>query len=209
MRRHLIIPLVCLSIISGHVHGQVLKVFDLALTQLPPVEYEALDSIALETSNFILLDTLVNMKGTDHYTIDWFVKQNGKYVSTQNLVEVTRDTSIYFLISYNETCTLFDSTHIQINTLALNTELFNQGGNIRIYPNPSVGKISINVQDLSGSIDICLFDLSGNKIFVRKVEIQNYNYTLDLDLYNIQSGIYIIEVASGNIRSYQKISLIK
>ena len=209
MRRLVIFQLICISIISGHVHGQVLKVFDLALSQLPPVEYKALDSIALESSNFILLDTLVNLKGTDHYNIDWFVKQNGKFVSTQNLVEVTRDTSIYFLISYNEACTFFDSTHIQINTLALNTELFNQGGNIRIYPNPSVGKISIYVQDLSGSIHISLFDLSGNKIFVRKAEIPSYNYTLNLDLYNIQSGIYIIEVAFGTMRNYQKISLIK
>ena len=209
MKTKVLISLLCFSILSSHAQWQELQTFNLSFTQLPPVEYDAPDSITLENGKSILLDTVVHLKGTESYAIDWFVKQDGNFIKTANLIEVNKDTSIYFQITSLSTCTVFDSTHIQLTKATAIKHRFNWDQNIKIYPNPSGGKISIHIVGLSGSIDLCLFDMRGNKILCREDEIPVKNYTIELDLYDYYSGIYIIKVVSKNIAYFQKISLLK
>ena len=209
MKTKVTILLLCLSILSSHAQWQELQIFNLSLMQLPPVEYEAPDSILLEFGNSVLLDTIVQLNGTESFAIDWFVKQSGNFIKISNLIEVNKDTSIYFQIASPSTCTVFDSTHIRYKKVTSIKHRFDWGQNIKIYPNPSGGKISINIVDITGSIDLCLFDLRGNKILCVEAEIQDNKQLIEMDLYNYRSGIYIIEISSENVRYHQKISLIK
>jgi len=209
MKTKVIILLLCLSILSSHAQWQELQIFNLSLMQLPPVEYEAPDSILLEFGNSVLLDTIVQLNGTESFAIDWFVKQSGNFIKISNLIEVNKDTSIYFQIASPSTCTVFDSTHIRYKKVTSIKHRFGWGQSIKIYPNPSGGKISINIVDIKGLFDLCLFDLRGNKILHIEAEIQDNKHLIEMDLYDYRSGIYIIEITSKNVRYYQKISLIK
>lgn len=210
MKTKVLIPLLYLSILSSLAQGQDLQIFNLSITQLPPLEYEATDSITLELANSVLLDTIVSLKGTESYTIDWFVKQNGNYIQTPNLIEVIKDTSIYYRIASHSTCTVFDSIHIQHKKSTSIKYKFDRSQNIRIYPNPTDGKISIHMVGNSGSIELCLYDLRGNRILSKEAEILNNNEnTLELNLSDYRSGIYILEVVSKDLRYHQKISLLK
>jgi hypothetical protein len=185
-----------------------LQVFTMSFSQAPPVFYDAVDSIADPEGNAILLDTLIKISGTDQYDIDWQVKQNGEFVSIQNHIQIDRDTLVYFLILYNTSCTYFDSVFIEHRNSTTNYERASLNNDIRIYPNPSSGKITLLIADANGSIDVSIIDLLGKQQMHKTIEAGNGNQTTELDLTRLTPGVYTLVLLMQNRRWHQLFTIL-
>ncbi len=77
----------------------------------------------------------------------------------------------------------------------------NRGANISIYPNPSNGKVWI--EGLKEEAEITIYDASGQKLLNRNIPAGK----VDLDLSNLQKGIYLVKLVSENKTYTQRIVL--
>lgn len=73
-------------------------------------------------------------------------------------------------------------------------------GAIKLYPNPNKGQFQIQFGDAQANADVLVYDLTGKKVFGKKVAD---NETIDLG--NVQKGIYMVSITSGNTTSNKKI----
>jgi len=74
---------------------------------------------------------------------------------------------------------------------------------IKIYPNPSTGLIYVNgLSEEMSEFEIFVYDLCGKVLYQSKNE-------KNLDLSELQNGIYYLTIISGNNKVNKKISLIK
>jgi hypothetical protein len=74
---------------------------------------------------------------------------------------------------------------------------------IRIYPNPSTGIITIEMDPGSGRYSIEVFSISGQTVFYG-----NYEYPLDkitLNLSDLSNGLYFVSIKSERLRVISKI----
>ena len=72
-------------------------------------------------------------------------------------------------------------------------------GGIKIYPNPSKGKFTMQIADrhlLKGSCNIEIYTVLGEKIYSYAEINQQKSYEINLS--NIPKGIYFIKIHNGN-----------
>ncbi|WP_284652456.1 T9SS type A sorting domain-containing protein [Flavobacterium terrisoli] len=72
-----------------------------------------------------------------------------------------------------------------------------------IYPNPSDGLVNISIKDLESNTTLTVFDISGKKVFSGIIE----NEESTINLGNLNSGLYIIELTSGDKSTHKKLIL--
>jgi len=73
---------------------------------------------------------------------------------------------------------------------------------VEVYPNPINNSINVRSTSMLQSIEI--FDLNG-KSFLKEININKEEHTINIDNYNITSGVYIVKVATNNGSVNQKI----
>ncbi|RKE92026.1 zinc-dependent metalloprotease [Ichthyenterobacterium magnum] len=97
-----------------------------------------------------------------------------------------------------------NSKDFQINqSLSLEDESFAE--NLSIYPNPNSGEFHINFITKSiDAVNVFIYDIRGRVIFMN-----TYSQTIEFDesikLNNIHSGLYLINITSGNSKVTKKI----
>ena len=81
--------------------------------------------------------------------------------------------------------------------------------NIQLFPNPTSDKINIMFpNEISENTDIFITDLLGHTVF-EKNDIKLENRTLELDLINLKSGTYLLNIKSPNTITSKRITIIK
>ncbi|NPD44149.1 MULTISPECIES: T9SS type A sorting domain-containing protein [unclassified Lentimicrobium] len=76
-------------------------------------------------------------------------------------------------------------------------------GSIELYPNPAQNLINIAYHAInSSSVSVDIFDLSGKLIMNQQFNNQADHSNLELDLYNLQNGSYIVRLTDGQ-KQYQ------
>lgn len=78
-----------------------------------------------------------------------------------------------------------------------NEELF------KVYPNPSNGQLTIQINQFTGLLKIIVVDSNGRVVFTEKVE--NFNNSKAIDLTDLQSGFYVVKVISDQFNYSKKI----
>ncbi len=73
-----------------------------------------------------------------------------------------------------------------------NTEVINNPGQIRLFPNPSTGNITVEKSDGLFTSTLTIYTVTGNKVFTREIITGISNIALDL-----KPGIYIYRIDSG------------
>lgn len=79
-----------------------------------------------------------------------------------------------------------------------------QASEILVLPNPADESFSIIFPELIGNASIVIYDVSGRKVFETEQMI-NESQKLDVNSYTWTSGVYFIQVQSGNRSYYQKL----
>ena len=78
---------------------------------------------------------------------------------------------------------------------------FKQNNNVNIFPNPSNGKFVINCANIPNSIEI--YDVNGKIIFTST----SNSFKNNVDISDLKSGIYFVNVEAGNDSYYKKMIL--
>lgn len=89
-------------------------------------------------------------------------------------------------------------------TLSVINSVVNQVNNIsRIYPNPNNGNFTIELGQVSGPVDVTLYDLSGRVVYATKenAALIHVNYN------QLTNGMYVVEVKEGNNISRSRITV--
>ena len=74
---------------------------------------------------------------------------------------------------------------------------------VRIYPNPANNEVNVRVGGLDGKINIQIVDINGRVIFEQNEE--KFNIEKSINIANIQSGIYILNLKADNLNYSQKL----
>ena len=80
--------------------------------------------------------------------------------------------------------------------------------NLNVYPNPATDFVSISyTTNGNENVSYRMTDLSGKSVIVRNLGVRNGVQIENIDLSNLASGMYILEIAAGNNRSVQKVTV--
>jgi outer membrane protein assembly factor BamB/tetratricopeptide (TPR) repeat protein len=82
------------------------------------------------------------------------------------------------------------------------------GPEIKLYPNPSDGKIQFSTGNLTGNYDVSVFNNTGEKVFTCQFASSAYTYQ-NLDISHLVDGVYVIRITSDDMVFTKKIAIIK
>ncbi len=71
-----------------------------------------------------------------------------------------------------------------------------------VFPNPSAGEVTVKLPDLNG-YDIIVMNLQGKIVLQEKQVTQHFNF----DATSLESGVYFIQVSSGNDYNIKKLTI--
>ena len=89
------------------------------------------------------------------------------------------------------------------NCTALANENFDKVNNFNIYPNPTNGELNINIPNYNGKISIVVIDINGR--IVSEIKNADFNAEKTINISSLQSGLYIVKVASDTFNYNKKI----
>lgn len=73
---------------------------------------------------------------------------------------------------------------------------------LQVYPNPTTtGKIYITTESNSNSREIELFDMLGKRVYATTL----YNSNKEINLTNLNAGVYIIQIKENNATATRKL----
>ena len=154
------------------------------------VIYENLDSATVITdSNYVLTSSPAPQ-------YQWYLDGNPIPGAT-GMTHTAVANGTYKVYASVAGCDGFYSNEIVIATLGIQNR--DAGFNISIAPNPTTGMVWLS--GLNAPSVISVFDLSGKTIMENKTE----NETLELDLSDVKSGIYLMQVKNDSGVSRKKI----
>ncbi len=82
---------------------------------------------------------------------------------------------------------------------------------VSVSPNPSTGMISLSFSAVSSeALNVTLYDMTGKKVaaLITDARQDKYEYVIDLHQYDLQTGVYMMQVSNGTAVSYQRISMV-
>ncbi len=115
---------------------------------------------------------------------------------TTQTISVTSNGTYVVTVTNVEGCTDMDT--IQVNFTA---EITNPNGLetvIQLYPNPSSGSISLNIQNIEADmISIDIMDLTGKVAYHQWMGISGNELSKTFDLHHLSNGVYILRVSAN------------
>lgn len=95
----------------------------------------------------------------------------------------------------------FDNLITGVNTVN------NDKGNVSIYPNPAKNQITIDLKNVSGSLEkITIYNILGEAMSTQNHSGKVKSSLEAIDINGLSAGIYMVEVITDNGNFYQKIS---
>ncbi|PHN05810.1 T9SS type A sorting domain-containing protein [Flavilitoribacter nigricans] len=76
---------------------------------------------------------------------------------------------------------------------------------VRMFPNPTSGPVTITTQDLSGLLTIQILDAQGK--FIRQLEPVSANEQISLDISHLSDGMYFLVIGNGSQKTTRKLIL--
>jgi PKD repeat protein len=80
-------------------------------------------------------------------------------------------------------------------------------GAIKLFPNPTDGKVFVVIQDLDQDVDIHITDVTGREVVSRMVPRFEQDQAIEFDLTNQAEGVYLIRFEANGNRLLRKIVL--
>ena len=82
-----------------------------------------------------------------------------------------------------------------------------QYGEVSVYPNPTRGSVYIDLSNVNEQVNIEVYNLFG--VAEKKMKIEHPASLYNFDISDLNDGIYIIKVISGDKVSAEKIRLLR
>lgn len=152
------------------------------------------------TGNFITC----NLNGMANY--NWYYN-NVQQSELNNTCEY-KDGTWNLVVLNSEGCLTSSDTY-KYSTIVTDDKPTLGSTRIGIYPNPNDGNLTISLdKTITGKIQVTVYDLQGNSIFLKTIELKLGQTNLSLALTSIVSGNYILQVKTKD-KTYNTKILIK
>ncbi|MFW5655989.1 MAG: T9SS type A sorting domain-containing protein [Bacteroidota bacterium] len=79
---------------------------------------------------------------------------------------------------------------------------------VRIYPNPTTGKVRIDLKNKTEKMEIAVFALNGN-LLLKKKYLNTSGAPLILDISNLKNGMYLLQMKTNDMFHHERIILEK
>lgn len=86
---------------------------------------------------------------------------------------------------------------------SLGTTSFDDENVMRVYPNPSVGDITVRINNYNGLVNIKISDLSGKVVFEKQKE--SFDGEKSFNIRPVAAGVYILSVEGDGLRYVDKL----
>ncbi|MFU8843955.1 MAG: CotH kinase family protein [Bacteroidales bacterium] len=96
--------------------------------------------------------------------------------------------------------------HIPCDTVSV-ASVQEPGYNIEIFPNPASGELTIRFPDHFNElgVEVEIFNLKGILVFQQKIDLKQADRTIELNISNLNMGVYIISIRNKYIREHHRI----
>jgi hypothetical protein len=81
----------------------------------------------------------------------------------------------------------------------------NNNNKVTVYPNPSNGYFNFSLVNSAADTEISVCDMLGNEVYKTTIKGSAANQNLNIDLSNMQKGMYLLKMQSGNTNQIQKL----
>lgn len=95
------------------------------------------------------------------------------------------------------------STPATGSACTLGVDYFDTIDMLRIYPNPTNGALIIRINNYIGKVNFQVIDVNGR--IVSDYKNQDFNVEKEIDISNLQLGVYVIKISGDNLNYTQKI----
>ena len=122
-----------------------------------------------------------------------------------NLGAISSETSVVFRFAMvadqntNQAGPIVDN--LVVNS-SLSVDDFANNNSFSVYPNPSKGSFNIQAKKNLGDVSVNIFDINGRSIYTKNVTLTG---TINFDLDNLHSGLYILRVEGEDFVESRKI----
>ncbi len=137
-------------------------------------------------------------------TLQWYFEGteiNGAIGSTYNVTA----SGNYFVLATNwfGCATSSDTVYVTYSSGIAETGAIN---GIQLIPNPTTGKFTVSFDANSmDDIQVYVTDLTGRKVFENNFGSTIGHFSQEIDLSNVQKGIYLVEIISGQSKANSKL----
>jgi len=90
------------------------------------------------------------------------------------------------------------------------TNNLSRNSNIKFYPNPNTGQFTLSIDNpIVNDLEIKIFNLVGQIVYSDRIGKINEHFSKTINLYNVDSGIYYLQLKFGEVVINRKIVLLK
>lgn len=109
-------------------------------------------------------------------------------------------------VQFNKSAALVFSYKDFLGQQALNAQSFNSINGVKVYPNPTNGIVTLDLNSIQNSeIQLNIYDVVGRKLMDKKVNT-SLTRTLEINVSNfINSNVYFFEIVNGNQKETIKV----
>ena len=168
-------------------------------------DFEGCDVMLDETRTITVISADIEVIGNrlyanaNAYTYQWY--RNDEPImgdrGTNRWIEIMDDADYKVEVTFDNTCTLMSETVSSKDVTGINDPL--SENNIQLYPNPVKDKMSLEMTNLyTGELTIRIVNVAGQVIMENKVEKSNEHFKSELDMLELNSGLYFIHIISDD-----------
>ena len=158
-------------------------------------------------NNFDLTPTGGSLAGTNY---KWIVPYNGSPTTNASglqdvkFPEGSLETITIRMVADRNGCACESTQTLQLT----NADALPNGGEFKVYPNPTAGKLNVEVSNNTETLEIAVYNSVG--VQVATVNTNNVNNgVFEINLDGLAAGLYIVKVKTGGETSTKRITLTK
>jgi len=131
------------------------------------------------------------------------VKIPGANGTTYTLLDVTSNETISLVVKTIMPCAIPDSGISNAVEIIPTLAVGNVAGpldNIELFPNPNTGNFTLkgSIEGIGNSVNLEIINLLGQLVYTGEATIQNNELNRNIDIANIQDGIYLLRINGGD-----------
>ncbi len=166
------------------------------------VSVKATPTITVNQHDTICVNGSVAISASGATTYSWSPSTGLSATTGANVTASPSVNTVYTLAGTKNTCTKLTTVNVIINqNCYAGIEQVINASNISIYPNPSKGLVTVVMSAVNAGTTLYVTDMIGKEVFKTVVIDTNTN----LDLSNLEKGLYMVTVANGQNKHIQKL----
>ncbi|MGY8954282.1 MAG: T9SS type A sorting domain-containing protein, partial [Flavobacteriales bacterium] len=177
-------------------------------------EDSAIGNILVEANPTFNLGNDTSICGKDELTLDIgipFLNYNWNTGDTSRSIKIQKSAIVIVEVTDTSTmanCTYSDTIRVDYDEICVGLNELFANGSIKYFPNPSNGKFYIEFESIElDNMQIQIISMKGEEVFKKEIILNNGIYKGIVEMDNIPSGIYLMNLISDKGFITKRISI--